>query len=414
MNLSKLFNIVSSAIIFAFVFSIYNDNFLVDYLGSNSLKAIFLLFILFNLLRISRNLFDRETMMELIPFLVFFLGDFFNMLINPPVGEEQGAKLFEDSLLLLSMLFIVTFFINYNLIKTLYFIWGSLIVSSVIAFFNSPLSKWTFRKTGGTGDPNEFASQMLAFIFISIFLFKKNRNIVFLIISIIAFAYSILFAASMSSFIFLAVIGVFVLLRFLSLSFVKSMLISITAIVAVITTIIMFQDKLESFEIINNILGRTEETGTANTRFNSWNAGLKMVADKPILGVGLHKYGKYSPKYSTKFLAEDSVAPHNLFLELAAESGLIVFFAFVFFLFNLMSKYFYTIVHSDYFWIYMAVTSYLLMGLTLGLTYNKFFWLTIALLMNLHLKLSLEREGIITEDDFSDTFNMQELITKRE
>jgi hypothetical protein len=33
--------------------------------------------------------------------------------------------------------------------------------------------------------------------------------------------------------------------------------------------------------------------------------------------------------------------------------------------------------------------------------------------MNLQLKLSLEREGIIAQEDFSDRVNMQELITKR-
>jgi O-antigen ligase len=235
-----------------------------------------------------------------------------------------------------------------------------MICSSVIAFFNSPISEWTFRKTGGTGDPNEFASQVISFLFISIYLFHKNKNVFFIIISVIAFLYSILFAASMSSFIALGAMAVFVLLRFFSLSFVKSLVISSLAIIVVIMSLVIFQDKLESMPIVNNILGRTENTKTADTRFNSWSAGLRMIADKPLLGVGMHQYGRFSPKYSRVYLSEDSVAPHNLFLEIIAESGAIVFFSFMFFLFILLSKYFSTIVHSDYFWIYMAVVGYFL------------------------------------------------------
>lgn len=395
---SRLFNIISSSVVFIFVFSIYNDNFTVDYLGANSLKAIFLVFILFNIYRITRNLMDRDLIKDLIPFLVYFLLTFFVMLMNPPTGEEQGAKLFENIMLLASMLFIILFFINYDLMKTLYFIWGALIVSAIVAFFNSPISRWTFRKTGGTGDPNEFASQMVSLLFISIFLFRKNKNIYFIIISVIAIGYSILYAGSMSSFIVLFLLGVFLLIRFLSLSFVKSLIITSVVTVSLITGMIIFQEQIESVEVINNLLGRTEETGTAYTRFHSWSAGLRMVADHPLLGVGMRQYGAYSPKYSTVFLAEDSVAPHNILIEIISETGVLVFFAFLLFLFNLLSKYFGTIVHSDYFWLYLAVVAYLLMGLTIGITYNKFFWLTIAVLMRVHSELTFAREHVLDSE----------------
>lgn len=101
-------------------------------------------------------------------------------------------------------------------------------------------------------------------------------------------------------------------------------------------------------------------------------------------------YAENSPKYSSVYLSEDSVAPHNLFIELIAECGIIIFLAFMIFLYDLMSKYFRIIVHTKYFWLYMSLVAYLLMGLTLGVTYNKFLWLSIAMLMNIQHLLHME------------------------
>jgi hypothetical protein len=38
------------------------------------------------------------------------------------------------------------------------------------------------------------------------------------------------------------------------------------------------------------------------------------------------------------------------------------------------------------------------MGLTIGITYNKFFWLTMVLLMNVQYELTIKREESIEEE----------------
>lgn len=384
MSRLNLIRLLRGTVVFIFIFSIFNDNLLVDIFGENVLKGIFLIFIVLNLKRFYINIMNWKMLSHIMSFFIFLILTYFVMLINFS-GVE---KLFENSLLWISMLAIVLYFINYDLHEVLYMIWVSLMVSSLHAFFTDPISRWTFRRTGGTGDPNEFAAQLLAALPIAVYLFKISKNLVYKIIiitvSVCTFFYSLLMAGSMSSFLVLGFMIPLVLIRYLSLSFTKSLVVIAIGFLLFITSLLVFEEQLENTEAIKNMLGRTEETGTAYTRFNSWKAGINMFIDKPVLGVGMREYAEYSPRYSKTFLSEDSVAPHNIFIELLAESGIIVFVSFLVFLFDLLSKYFNEIRRSDYFWIYLSFVSYVLMGLTIGMTYNKFFWLAIALLMNVH------------------------------
>jgi O-antigen ligase len=282
-------------------------------------------------------------------------------------------------------MFVITVcYINHSFDKVLYIVWIVILSSVVILAFNSTINRWTFRKTGGTADPNEFATQLLSFIMISIYLFRKNKNYIFISVSSIAFLYGLFQAASLSSFLAAFVIGIFIFIKYLRFAFTKSLITVSILVVVGVFIFISLQDKILDIQAIDNVLGRTEKTGTAKTRFQSWNAGLNMLIDKPILGVGMNNYSANSPKYTRESLSQDSVAPHNIYLKSIAESGLIVFLSLVIFLFDLLTKYFRTIVNTDYFWVYLAVVAFLLMGFTLGLNYNKYLWLTFALLMNVH------------------------------
>ncbi len=332
-----------------------------------------------------KNITNRVLLKQLVPFLVFLLLSLFSLIINP--GTNDPTKLTNNLLLLISMFVITICYINYNFDKVLYVVWVVTLSSVIILAFNSTINKWTFRKTGGTSDPNEFATQLLAFSMISIYLFRKNKNYIFVSISAMAFLYGLFQAASLSSFLAAFVLGIFILIKYLRFAFTKS-IITVTIIAVVgIFAFISLQDKILDIQAIDNVLGRTEKTGTAKTRFQSWNAGLNMLVDKPILGVGMNNYAANSPKYTRENLSQDSVAPHNIYLKSLAESGLIVFLALIIFLFDMLTKYFRTIVNSDYFWIYLAVVAFLLMGFTLGLNYNKYLWLTFALLMNVQNQL---------------------------
>ncbi|HEX2865978.1 MAG TPA: O-antigen ligase [Ignavibacteriales bacterium] len=392
--------ILRSSIVFLFIFSIFNDNLLVDSFGENALKAIFLVFILANLKRFYRNIMNVSMLSYIKPFFVFLTLTYFVMLVNFSGFE----RLFENSLLWVSMLAIVVYFINYDLKEILLMIWISLLLSAFYAFISDPISQWTFRKTGGTGDPNEFAAQMLAVIPVAVYLFKTSKKLVYKIIfmafSVPVFLYAIFLAGSMSSFLALGFLIPAVLIRNMSLSFTRSLIALGLGFMMFMITLLVFQEPLENTAAVQNMLGRTQETGTAQTRFDSWKAGINMFIDKPLLGVGMRQYAEYSPMYSKTFLSADSVAPHNMFIEVLAESGIIVFISFVLFLIDLLAKHFNEIRKSEYFWLYMSLLAYVLMGFTIGITYNKFFWLTVALIMNVHRQLRTEPfEKLVLEED---------------
>lgn len=388
-------NLFLDIVNFIFIFSLFNDKFLVLSFGENILRLIFLVFLVFNGIRIYRNVTNNSVLREMIPLFIYLSLTLIVTLLNAPSGD--WIKIFNNFLLLFAAFTIVVYYINYDSKKLMYFIWISMIVSVIILLSNTTLSKYTFRKTGGTGDPNEFATQLLFFLCISIFLFKQNRNLVFIIGSIIAFTYSIFFAGSLSSFLMLSVMTFFVVIRYLKLSLAKS-LIGITAVsILLVMALISYHEEIANLKPVKNVLVRSEKSGTAINRMQSWYAGIFMFIDKPVLGVGMNEYHVYSPKYAKAYLSKDSIAPHNIYIKILAESGIIVFTAFLIFLFDLMSKHFRQIISSDNFWIYMAVTAFLLMGLTLGLTYNKYLWLGFALLMNVQYRIKKEKKIADTE-----------------
>ncbi len=75
---------------------------------------------------------------------------------------------------------------------------------------------------------------------------------------------------------------------------------------------------------------RTEDVGTVYFRFNVWIAGLTMVANHPIMGVGFGQFGSQVGGYIREVasipvsagLASSGTIAHNTFLSVAAELGL--------------------------------------------------------------------------------------------
>lgn len=81
--------------------------------------------------------------------------------------------------------------------------------------------------------------------------------------------------------------------------------------------------------------GDVTQVGTAQQRFDSWEAGVLMVLDHPVTGVGLGNFLKAYPDYSD---TQPHVA-HNTFLQFAAESGLVAGIVYLLFFLNLIVEY---------------------------------------------------------------------------
>lgn len=380
---TKSFSYLSDVFIFIFIFSLFNDNFIIDHAGEGSLKILFFMFFIFYFLPMLRN-FKTMTAIQEKFFFAFFIANltvFLLQIIINPMNDIAAP-----ALLLIANFVIVLYFNRYPIQKLLYFIWMSMMISVVICYFNDPISEWTFRTSGGTADPNEFASQLLVLLFASFYLYTHNKNKIFLAVSTIFFIYGIFQAGSMSSFLVLGVIGAYSVIRLIlvrpKLLFNYKVLLGLLFLIGIATQI-----NLSNIETVANVLGRTQNTGTAYTRINSWIAGKHMIEENLLIGVGVNKYTNNTRKYAEVYLADDSLAPHNIFIKLFAESGIIAFGLFVIFIVYIIFSHFKLLFWKSEQLIILMLFSVLFMGMTLGILYDKYFWLLIAMVMHLNYQL---------------------------
>jgi O-antigen ligase len=263
----------------------------------------------------------------------------------------------------------------------LYMIWFSMMISSIIAAFSDPVEEWTFRKSGGTEDPNDFAAQILGVIFITYYLFKENRNWLFLIVSLPLFFYTLLYAGSKSSFIFLALISILIfIVRFRdimnSIFTLKGLLASMFIVLLVSGGLFL----MSGSSAVKGLEHRSSKTGTLQQRLIVWRAGSEMIRDNFFLGVGFAQFPKVSKNYLKDWLPDEALPSHNNFIKVFAESGVFSFLAFVIFIISLFTTRVREIFGSNYFWIYIASLSVVLMGLTIPSMHHKDYWFMISLI----------------------------------
>lgn len=79
------------------------------------------------------------------------------------------------------------------------------------------------------------------------------------------------------------------------------------------------------------------EDSSVTARFSFWKGAIKMALAHPLLGVGEGNFGKFFPKYQNEFYYY-SRFPHNWYLQIAAETGLIALGCFLWFLGSLLWK----------------------------------------------------------------------------
>ncbi len=394
-----LFRFIKDLALFLLVFGIINDDFVVDKVaGENALKIILGFFLLVYAKDIIvAMLSPKNIVLKFFYLFVFIFGVV--LLINVLLGIIT----FTQALFVLVPIITIFVFVSYyeSFEKLLYFIWASVVVSSVILAFSEPLTQWTFRRTGGTGDPNEFSTHVLVAMAITVYLFYKNRSHFFLWPSLGLFSYALLYAGSKSAFLTLAFLIAFsIMVKF---RFLLRQLFSLKALLAVLVIGFgLYTLDITQSTAVKGLEQRAQSSGTAKTRFVSWNAGIRMARDNFFTGIGAEQYEKHAREYATDFIAEGSFAPHNFLIKMLAENGIFPFLALIAFLFVLFTYRARTILYSDYFWIYIAALSTILMGLTLSMTYEKYFWLFLGLLSHVTLVVWLEEkeeeEGASDED----------------
>lgn len=69
------------------------------------------------------------------------------------------------------------------------------------------------------------------------------------------------------------------------------------------------------------------QDSSARGRIDAWKAGWEMIKDRPVTGVGLGNFSSLSHKYNPQ--APEGIEPHNSFIQIASESGLIALLFFL-------------------------------------------------------------------------------------
>jgi O-antigen ligase len=80
-------------------------------------------------------------------------------------------------------------------------------------------------------------------------------------------------------------------------------------------------------------IGKYENDESVNVRFQLWRAGARMIADRPVFGVGIENFSiAYGSSYRTEESASIYWSPHNIFIQIATELGLVGFTIYILFI----------------------------------------------------------------------------------
>ncbi len=113
----------------------------------------------------------------------------------------------------------------------------------------------------------------------------------------------------------------------------------IFAIIIIISSVLYFSIK-SNYDLERNSAGSTfasifdKDYYTNKSRLEFWNASLKMFAENPVCGIGYGNWCGLFPKYAGRLFTDATVGmnaavnPHNDYLEILAEGGIITFLVF--------------------------------------------------------------------------------------
>jgi O-antigen ligase len=196
-----------------------------------------------------------------------------------------------------------------------------------------------YRSTGPMGDPNYFAQIMVVLIPIALERFLHEKKNSLRLIALWSFAVSVLtvmFTYSRGGFLAM-VIGVILVLIYYPPKQFQIPVIIISVIVFISLLPPNYLDRLSTLTDLFQPRGtlRIEERSLQG-RLSENLAALEMIKANPLFGVGLNSYKYLFPVYSKRLglaLVATEREAHNLFLEVAAETGVIGFSVFIFVLF---------------------------------------------------------------------------------
>lgn len=372
MNILKL---LRDIINFLYIFFIVNDNFIVDIFGEFALKIMFVIFFVINIMSLFKFNYRLKVNKRFILLILILLFSYAFNLKN--YSDIQQPLM---SLLSVIMIYVVTSTYDRPKILMGVFLISVFFSSLICITSDTTLTDYTFRKTGGTGDPNEFSMMVLISISYLVGTFRIRTPLlkrVLQIVVILIYFVALFMAGSKSAMLTLVVLALSYYIMLLNKkTFKKKMKNTVLYVVlfggifGVLWTI--------NREVLFNVLERFENNSSAGERLLSWGAGLELWLKSPFLGIGPQNYANMIAEYFP-YIAETSRVAHNIFIQIFVEAGVFGLIAFMVFIATPIKNSFRRIIPIEYI---LGFISILVMGMTLAAFFEKYVWLYFGIICN--------------------------------
>jgi len=199
-----------------------------------------------------------------------------------------------------------------------------------------------YRVAGPIGDPNFYAQIMVVLVPLAINRMSDEKSLLLKLLAaygVLVISLTVIFTFSRGGFIALAI-------ALCAAALYRPPRLSMTLVllaVSVVSLLLLPSTFTNRFSAVTGIITgsrdiRSESSleGRASEMITAW----QMFIDHPILGVGVKNYPVFYQKYSRQLGLDDRTTmrePHNLYLEVAAETGilgLLIFFTILFYVFH--------------------------------------------------------------------------------
>ena len=363
---------LSSILIFIIIFQTINDTFFVDYFGSNSLKITVTLFVIFFI----RYFFSFQYFIKINKIVIIYL---LTILLSL---TANSFRLYNSADSFFALIIVLTYFVIFSQYKDIKWIIFSIIVSVLFSSIycytrDDVISEWSFRKTGGMGDPNEFSTTILiALGLIWSYYLAHKKYLYYIVLFTFIFILALIAAGSKTAFvaliIYILVIAYIIIINSKRSQKIRSFLIlAISIISGVIFIDYYFESEIELF------FNRFEDNRTADQRFMNWENGVELFKDNWFFGVGPQNYSNVLGTFNSN-IEEHARETHNMHLKTLFELGI---FGFIFWILLMIKMLRYFMKNNHYSSLLISM-SYLLMGMTLSLTFDKYVWMVIGISLN--------------------------------
>lgn len=333
-----------------------------------------------------------------VPYVVFFLLMSFSVLIGIP-SELSSAEWNVFVINLVTFIFIYSYINNEKDMKNVFLLivlFG--IYFSYLAIFKGSdcietqdglgCGRRNFVKINiNFGQPNYLGLTMAVMIFFSLALLKTYKNFLLKLFFsgvIVIFSYVMIKTGSRGAAVAFG-------LGILYYVYKEQNTIRNLSILFIITIITMSVVPVEYMDRLGT-LGAVEEDESAMSRIDLWKTGLDIIVQYPFFGVGIGNFVLFAPN-----------TPHNAYLQVASEMGIITFIAWIWLLFRTLRQtesHFVTFGTADKHFLRNAslalkvsIVVVMAQAMTTGLAHREFLYILISLVA------VLERLSVTSAED---------------